>query len=108
MFVSQQDAMTHRLWTLLRKIFGWVLLVAVAAAGIAWWRRGQRDLAAAAFGEGTPEYEEHLFSQSAEAHHQREYRNDWLVSGVPAEGEKAIRRGGERPKFGRRPNELQA
>lgn len=103
MFVTPEDAMVHRLWKAMRRIFGWAFLVAFAAAGIAWWRRGQRDLAADAFGEGTPEYEEHLYQQSPEGHHQRQYRNDWLVNDLPPEGEEAFRRGGARPTFGRKP-----
>jgi hypothetical protein len=105
MFVTPGDAMVHRLWTSLREIFGWTLLIALAAAVIAWWRRGQRDLAGAAYGEGTPEYAEHLFNQSPEGHHQRLYRNDWLVNEVPEEGEAALRRGGGRPTFGRKPEQ---
>lgn len=102
MFVTPGDAFLHRMWKSLRSITGWALVIAVAAAGIAWWRRGQREMAVGAFGEGTPEYEEYLYQRSPEGHHQRHYRNDWLVNDVPEEGEKAFRRGGDRPQFGRK------
>ena len=105
MFVTPVDAMFHRLWKSMREIFGWTLVIALAGAGIAWWRRRQRGLAASAYGQGTPEFEDHLYEQSPEGHHQRLYRNDWLVNDVPEDGEAAFRRGGARPTFGRKPEQ---
>mgnify|MGYP000703400220 CR=1 FL=1 len=102
MYVTRNDAAFHRLWKLLRQLSGWALLITLTAIGIVWWRSHQRELAAGAFGEGTPEYEAFLARRSPEAAHQRQMRNDWLVSGVPEPGERAFREGGDRPKFGRK------
>ena len=99
---TRADAYVHRIWKTLRTASGWMLLLALAVSAIGWWRRSQRALAADAFGSGSAEYEEFLFRQSPEGHHQREYRNDWLVNGVPEQGEKGFRQGGERPRFGRK------